>query len=102
MEFEPKTPLSFNAACTVNALDDLRTLDAIYCTLPLGDGSVMMDGSIANPRGAPQPKLRLTAQKIPAAQLLEIARHASNRIAPELTAEGTIDGIFLYGPPAEV
>jgi AsmA protein len=97
-EFEPKRTLSLDAVCTANALDDLRTFDAIHCALPLGDGSVVMEGKVTNLREAAQPALKFIAQQIPAAQLLEIARHATNRIAPDLTADGTIDGVFTYGP----
>ncbi|HXB62193.1 MAG TPA: AsmA family protein [Acidobacteriaceae bacterium] len=99
-EFEPDHALSLHVACTANALDNLRSFDAIHCTLPVGDGSVLMEGKIANLRESPQPALRFTAQQVPAAQLLEIARHATNRIAPELTAAGAADGTFSYGPPA--
>ncbi len=98
-EFEPQRALSLDVACTANALENLHSFGAIHCTLPLGDGSVLMDGKIANLREAPQPVLRFTAQRVPAAQMLEIARHATNRLDPELAAEGTIDGTFFYGPP---
>jgi AsmA protein len=99
-EFEPKRALALDVACTANPLDNLHSFDAIRCALPLGDGNVLMEGNIANLRVAPQPALKFTVQQVPASQLLEIARHATNRIAPGLTAEGTIDGTLFYGPPA--
>jgi hypothetical protein len=98
-EFVPARPLSLDVACTANALGNLRTFDAIHCALPLGDGNMLMEGNIVDLRVAPQPALRFTAQQVPAAELLEIARHATNRIAPEFTAQGTISGAFFYGPP---
>jgi len=96
-EFEPERSLALDIACTANALHIQHAFQAIHCTLPLGDGSVTMEGQLANLRGAAEPALTFTIQQLPAAQLLEIARHATNRIDPALTAEGTIDGVFTYG-----
>jgi len=96
-EFEPEHALSLNIDCATTALNNLHAFSAIHCALPLGDGSITMEGNIPDMRGATHPTLQFTAQKIPAAQLLEIARHASNRIDPKLTADGTIDGAFTYG-----
>jgi AsmA protein len=97
-EFEPQHSLSLDIACTANALDNLRAFDAIHCALPLDSGVMVMEGKIASLREAAQPTLRFTAQQLPAAQLLEIARHATNRIPPDLTADGKLDGTFFYGP----
>jgi len=99
-EIEPEHALSLDIACTANALDTLHAFDALHCTLPLGEGSVTLEGNIPSLRASAQPTLKFTAQKLPAAQLLEIARHATNRIDPAFTADGVIDGAFSYGDAA--
>jgi AsmA protein len=94
--FVPERTLSLDLSCSVNALRTMDALDNIHCAVPVGDGSLLMDGAIANLRTTPQAQVRFTAQKVPVAQVLEIARHASNRINPQFGAEGVMDGVFHY------
>ncbi|HEY0308663.1 MAG TPA: AsmA family protein [Acidobacteriaceae bacterium] len=97
-DFVAERTLSLDIHCTAASLDKLHAFDAIHCALPLGSGFLLAEGSISTLRGKPQPALQFTAQNIPAGQLLEMARHASNRIAPTFAAEGIINGVFTYAP----
>jgi AsmA protein len=99
-EFVPERSLTLDAACTANATSNLHAFSAIHCTLPLGDGSLTMEGNLSDIRQGAHPTLKIAAQQVPASQLLELARHATNRIDPALTADGKIDGLYTYGPIA--
>ena len=96
--FVPERSLSLDIACTANVVNDIRQLDALHCALPLDTGFLTADGTVSSLRNTPQPSLKFTLQAIPVEKLVQMARHASNRIAPDLTAEGVIDGAFLYAP----
>lgn len=99
-EFFPEASLDLSVDCAAAATGNLSALSKIHCVLPLATGSVDLDGSVADLKAIPEPNLDLNLRQIPAQTLLTALRHASNRIAPGLTAEGALDGTFHYGSPA--
>jgi AsmA protein len=99
-DFVPERSLSLDVHCTATAVDNLHTFDAIHCALPVGNGFALADGTITGLRDEPKTDLKFTAQNVPVAELVEMARHASNRIAPDFSAEGSINGTFSYAPSA--
>jgi len=104
MDFIPQHTLTLEAICSAHLRDLAYTLDALHCTLPLGSsdvgpGSVALTGSITSLRTRPQPVLQLAVNHVPAAMLLDIARHQNNTIAPELSVDGVVEGAAEYNWP---
>ena len=96
-DFEPERTLAMQADCAGRALHALHRIEEIHCNVPVGVGALRVEGSVDDVLGNARPQVTFTAERLPAAQLLEIARHATNRIAPQLAVEGTIDGTFRFG-----
>jgi len=97
-DFVPERSLSLDIRCTAASLDEMHALNSVHCALPVGNGFLLADGSITALRKQPQPALQFTLQNIPVAELLEMSRHASNRIEPAFTTEGAVNGTFRYVP----
>ena len=97
-EFYPDRQLDLRMDCAARATGNFNAVNAINCNLPVGAGSLALSGGVADLRTAARPQLALQVRQVPAAEMLNLLRHASNVIAPELTAEGALDGKFTYGP----
>ncbi len=96
-EFFPDRQLELRMECAAQATGNFNAISAIGCNLPVGHGSLSLSGSIADMKTAPHPRFALQVQQVPAAEMLNLLRHASNVIAPELTADGALNGEFNYG-----
>jgi len=95
-DFVPENNLRLNLECSAEALREQDAVRNLHCNLPIGKGQLLLEGSVEGVRQHPQPTLALTVARINAADALEIARHATNRIAQGLAVEGVADGIFQY------
>lgn len=101
-EFFPEKSLDLSVDCSAASKGDFTALSGIHCALPLDTGGLQLEGSVDALKTRPAPQLDLAIHQVPAQTLLAALRHASNRIAPGITAEGSLDGAFHYGPPPAV
>ncbi len=98
-EFEPRETLNVDATCQARFVRANRLLDAITCLVPTGDGHLLLTGSINGAGGKLDPALSLEVNHLPVAQAFDGLRLIRSGFAPEVQAQGAIDGNFVYAPP---
>ena len=87
---------SADARCTARYLGDTRTLSAIDCHLPSGNGEIAARGMVADLLGDRRWELSVSATDVPMAELARFARHAKKDMPRDLTATGDVDAAFTY------
>ncbi|HVJ09480.1 MAG TPA: AsmA family protein [Acidisarcina sp.] len=98
LEFAPLEPLDMDATCQGSYLDGTSSLEGLACTSPIGNGKLMLAGSVHALSTQPQPDVQLHMEKVPVSALLESIRSIRSDFAPSLRARGTVDGDFRFGP----
>lgn len=97
-EFTPRSPLDFDANCSLVYHYAQRSLQNLACDSPLGDGRVHITGE--KPSGG-APRFSVALDRIPVAAGLDALRTFRNGFVPDLEADGTISGKIDYAtaPP---
>lgn len=93
-EFEPVSPLDFDANCGFVYHYSRRALDDIVCDSPLGDGRLRLTGDVPGADAASN--LTVGLDHIPVGAGLDILRTLRSGIDPGLTASGSISGKLAY------
>jgi len=98
-------PLVLSTQCSGTFASSDDSVRKVYCRLPVGDGQIVLDGSLAGP-DVSRYDISLYAANLPAAEIVNIARHVRHELAPDLTASGTLTAAFkvrrLPGEPEQV
>lgn len=97
-EFAPAAPLDFDAACAFALHYRRRSVDALECNSPIGDGRARVTGDI--PGDGQHPKLTLELDRVPAQAGLDLLRTVRSNIDASLQAAGSISGHMTYNPAA--
>lgn len=100
LEFVTLEPLDMDATCQGNYLGITTSLENLACVSPIGNGKLMIAGSIRAISTQPQPDLKLHMEKVPVSAVLESLRSVRNDFAPSLGMRGSVDGDFRLGPQA--
>lgn len=92
-EFTPRSPLDFDANCSLVYHYTQRSMQNLICDSPLGDGHVHITGEKP---GAGAPRFSIALDRVPAAAGLDALRTLRSGFAPDLEADGTVSGSIDY------
>jgi hypothetical protein len=95
-EFSPARPMDVSTACQASFRKESRSLEDISCTSPVGDGALLLTGSIQDGRTVPQANLTLGIHRVPAAALLAGLQEVRSNLGAGVQAAGTLNGDFHY------
>jgi uncharacterized protein involved in outer membrane biogenesis len=95
-EFTPAHPMDVETSCRASFLTESRSLQGIACTSPVGDGSLLLTGSIQEVQTQPQAQLTLEIDRIPAAALLAALQEVRRGLGAGVQASGALNGHFQY------
>jgi hypothetical protein len=95
-EFTPAHALDMEASCRASFSRESRSLEDIACLSPVGDGSLQLQGSIAEVQTHPQADLALAIQRVPASAVLTALQVVRNGLASGMQAAGALNGQLLY------
>jgi hypothetical protein len=96
VEFEPREPMNLDATCKARFTRGVRALDDLTCLAPMGDGHLLLTGSIHGLTRETEPALSLEINRVPVASALDGVRLLRSGFAPDVEATGVIDGNFSY------
>ena len=99
VEFEPRQPLSLDATCKARFTRTVRALDDLRCLVPMGDGHLLLTGSIDGLTREVDPALSLEINRVPVESALDGLRLMRSGFAPDVQAAGVINGNFSYARP---
>jgi hypothetical protein len=95
-EFSPARPMDVATSCQALFRKKSRSLEDISCTSPVGDGALLLTGSIQDGRTVPQANLTLGIHRVPAAALLAGLQEVRSNLGAGVQAAGTLNGDFHY------
>jgi AsmA family/AsmA-like C-terminal region len=96
-EFTPAHPLDLAATCRGSFRKDSRLLEDIFCTSPVGDGAVLLTGSVKEVQnGEGLAQLRLEMDRVPASAVLAGLQEVRSGLGAGAQAAGSINGHFDY------
>jgi hypothetical protein len=95
-EFSPARPMDVATACQASFRKESRSLEDISCTSPVGDGVLLLTGSIQDGRTVPEANLTLGIRRVPAAALLAGLQEVRSNLGAGVQAAGTLNGDFQY------
>jgi AsmA family len=93
-EFAPRTPLDFDANCSLLFHYAPRTVENLICNSPLGNGRIRVTGGM--PGGAEPSHATVELDRIPVGAGLDVLRTMRSGLAPDLEAAGTVSGRIDY------
>ena len=85
-------PMRLSGQCGGRYSSVDHSLTDISCRAPVGPGVLSLDGKMTSLLGPRSYDLRMTAQGLPIASLLVLARHCRQNIPDGLVAAGTLEG----------
>jgi hypothetical protein len=95
-EFSPARPMDVATSCQALFRKKSRSLEGISCTSPVGDGALLLTGSIQDGRTVPQANLTLGIHRVPAAAVLTGLQEVRGNLGAGVQATGTLNGDFHY------
>jgi hypothetical protein len=95
-EFTPNHPLDLATTCQALFRKQTRTLEDMTCKSPVGEGALLLTGSIQDAPELPQADLKLEVSHVPASAALAALQEVRNGLGAGVQASGTIDGEFQY------
>lgn len=99
VEFSPLTPFDIDAQCRAEYLHAQQALNELTCLWPVGDGHLLLTGSVVN-FASPRSRLTLEINQTPASFALNVLGLLRAGLPSALTAKGIIDGSFTYATAA--
>jgi AsmA-like protein len=100
-EFEPVSPLDFDATCTAQYFHEERTLKEIACNSPVGKGQLHLTGKVEGLWDQLQPSTHLKMKAVPTEAVLDVLRTTRSDFAPDIKVAGAISGELDYAAPTE-
>jgi hypothetical protein len=95
-EFAPARPLDLATSCQASFRKETRSLEDISCASPVGDGALLLTGSVHEVQTLPQAQLKLQIHRVPAAAVLAGLQEVRSGLGAGVQATGTLDGHFQY------
>jgi hypothetical protein len=95
-EFTPPRPIDVETSCRASFRRESRSLDDIACVSPVGDGALLLAGSIQEVQTQPQTKLTLTLNRVPASAVLAGLQAVRRGLGAGVNAAGVLNGQFHY------
>jgi hypothetical protein len=95
-EFTPAHPMDVETSCRASFRRESRSLDGIACTSSVGDGSLLLAGSIQEVQTQPQAQLTLQIDRVPAAAVLAGLQEVRSGLGAGVQAAGVLNGHFQY------
>ncbi len=94
-EFTPLTQLNIDARCRGVYRRATRSIDDLTCLWPVGDGHLLLTGSVSRPT-QPEAHLTLEINHTPTAFAVSALGLLRRGLPPSLGATGLINGQFIY------
>jgi hypothetical protein len=100
-EFAPAAAMDFDANCSFVYHYSARSVDAVACDSPVGDGRVRLTGGLAT--NSDHPHFSFELDRLPVAFALDALRTVRSGFGANLEARGTVSGKLNYAanPPAQ-
>ncbi len=95
-EFAPARPLDLATSCRASFRKETRSLEDISCASPVGDGALLLTGSVHEVQTLPQAQLKLQVHRVPAAAVLAGLQEVRSGLGAGVQATGNLDGHFQY------
>jgi hypothetical protein len=95
-EFSAARPMDVATSCQALFRKKSRSLEDISCTSPVGDGALLLTGSIQDGRTVPLANLTLGIHRVPAAAVLTGLQEVRSSLGAGVQATGTVNGDFHY------
>jgi hypothetical protein len=95
VEFSPLTTFDIDARCQADYRHAAQKLDALTCLWPVGDGHLLLTGSVQN-FAKPQSRLTLEINQTPASFVVNVLGLLRAQLPSSLSAKGVINGSFTY------
>lgn len=94
-EFSPLTPLDLDMRCAAQYRHDTESLDPLTCLWPVGEGHLLLTGSLQNALH-PHSRLTLEINQTPAALATRLLGLLRARLPSDLSVQGVVNGSFQY------
>jgi AsmA family/AsmA-like C-terminal region len=95
-EFTPAHPLDLSTSCQASFRKESRSLEGISCASPVGDGALLLTGSIQEAQTPPQANLTLEISRVPASAVLAGLQELRSGLGAGVQAAGAVNGRFHY------
>jgi uncharacterized protein involved in outer membrane biogenesis len=97
-EFAPVTPLDFDSNCGLTYLHSTHAVHQLHCDTSIANGHLLYAAEMPASEEHVPPQQTLTLQKIPVQAALDLIRTLRRNFAPDVMAEGTLDGQLRFAP----
>jgi hypothetical protein len=95
-EFSPVRPMDVATSCQALFRKESRSLEDISCDSPVGDGALLLTGSIQDGRTVPEANLTLGIRRVPASAVLAGLQEVRSSLGAGVRAAGILNGNFHY------
>ena len=95
-EFTPAHPLDLATSCRASFRKQSRSLEDVSCTSPVGDGALLLTGSIQEAQTPPQANLTLEISRVPAGAVLAGLQEVRSGLGAGVQATGALNGQFHF------
>jgi AsmA family/AsmA-like C-terminal region len=95
-EYSPVHPLDVATTCRASFRKESKSLEDLSCTSPVGDGGLLLTGSIQEGQTLPQANLILEMKSLPAAAVLAGLQQVRSNLGAGVQATGALNGTFHY------
>ncbi len=95
-EFTPAHPMDVETSCRASFRRGSRSLEGIACSSPVGDGALLLAGSILEVQTRPQAQLTLQMDRVPASAMLAGLQEVRSGLGAGVQAKGALNGNFQY------
>ena len=100
-EFSPARPMDVATSCQASFRKESRSLEDISCASPVGDGALLLTGSVQDGQTVPQANLTLGINRVPAAAVLAGLQEVRSGLGGGVQAAGVVNGHFHYTSQSE-
>jgi hypothetical protein len=95
-EYSPVHPLDVATTCRASFRKESKSLEDLSCASPVGDGGLLLTGSITEGQTLPQADLTLEMKSLPAAAVLAGLQQVRSNLGAGVQASGALNGNFHY------
>jgi hypothetical protein len=95
-EYSPVHPLDVATTCRASFRKESKSLEDLSCASPVGDGGLLLTGSIQEGQTLPQADLTLEMNRLPAAAVLAGLQQVRSNLGAGVQATGALNGNFHY------
>ncbi|MGC2400805.1 MAG: AsmA family protein [Acidobacteriaceae bacterium] len=95
-EFTPTHPMDLATSCQASFRKKSWSLEDISCASPVGDGALLLTGSVQEAQTLPQADLALEIQRVPAGAVLSGLQEVRSGLGAGVQATGLLNGQFQY------